>query len=82
MTPSEEVSSAERVGRKWQCETCGTVYAEYINGCPHCWEAGIRSGVREVGAIQGCHVIRDEGSVLRLCGPFRAKLHPEKREKP
>lgn len=29
------------------CETCGTRYAEYINGCPHCWEAGIRSGVAE-----------------------------------
>ena len=22
---------------KWQCETCGAVYAEYVNGCPKCW---------------------------------------------
>jgi hypothetical protein len=31
---------------EWQCETCGTRFPEYVNGCPHCWEAGIRSGVR------------------------------------
>jgi len=36
----------------WQCETCGSVYAEYINGCPHCWEAGIRSSVRKVSEIK------------------------------
>ena len=22
---------------KWQCETCGAVYEEYVNGCPKCW---------------------------------------------
>ena len=32
----------------WQCETCETIYDEYINGCPHCSDEGIRSGVREV----------------------------------
>jgi hypothetical protein len=23
--------------KAWQCETCGAVYAEYVNGCPKCW---------------------------------------------
>lgn len=27
------------------CVTCGSKYAEYVNGCPHCWNAGIRSSV-------------------------------------
>jgi hypothetical protein len=30
---------------EWRCETCGSGYAEYVNGCPHCWEVGIRSKV-------------------------------------
>jgi hypothetical protein len=21
----------------WACEGCGQAYAEYINGCPRCW---------------------------------------------
>jgi predicted ATP-dependent serine protease len=29
----------------WQCENCGTVYAEYVNGCPHCETVGVRSKV-------------------------------------
>lgn len=29
----------------WVCDTCGSGFAEYINGCPHCWDAGIRSSV-------------------------------------
>ena len=29
----------------WQCEACGTVYAEYVNGCPICWDRGLRVGV-------------------------------------
>ena len=32
----------------WQCVTCGSGFAEYINGCPHCWEAGILSSVHHV----------------------------------
>jgi uncharacterized OB-fold protein len=40
----------------WQCEMCGEVYAEYVNGCPKCWhgedeilgEPEVRSGVRAV----------------------------------
>jgi hypothetical protein len=30
---------------KWTCETCGSKYAEYVNGCVHCEAAGIRSKV-------------------------------------
>jgi hypothetical protein len=22
---------------EWVCETCLTVYGEYVNGCPKCW---------------------------------------------
>lgn len=41
----------------WECVACGAGYAEYVNGCPKCWENGIRSkvektnvpGPREVG---------------------------------
>ena len=40
------MSAASKQAERWQCETCGTVYAEYVNGCPRCWDAGIRSGVR------------------------------------
>jgi rubrerythrin len=37
----------------WQCETCGSGFAEYINGCPHCYEAGIMSSVRRVAGERG-----------------------------
>lgn len=37
----------------WQCQTCGTGYAEYTNGCPVCWERGIRSKVERVPEIPG-----------------------------
>lgn len=30
---------------EWQCEVCHSRYDEYVNGCPHCWEAGLRSKV-------------------------------------
>lgn len=30
---------------EWHCVTCDSKFSEYINGCPHCWEAGIRSKV-------------------------------------
>jgi hypothetical protein len=23
---------------RWICEGCGTNYAEYVNGCPRCWD--------------------------------------------
>ncbi len=23
----------------WSCEGCGTIYAEYVNGCPKCWDS-------------------------------------------
>jgi predicted nucleic acid-binding Zn-ribbon protein len=43
----------------WQCERCGAVYAEYVNGCPECWhgngeqpEPEVRSSVRMV-KVQG-----------------------------
>lgn len=32
---------------KWICDICGTEFDEYINGCPHCENAGLRSGVRQ-----------------------------------
>ena len=32
---------------KWICYICGTEFDEYINGCPHCENAGLRSGVRQ-----------------------------------
>lgn len=42
----------------WQCERCGEVYAEYVNGCPKCWhgdgssvEPEVRSKVVSVGII-------------------------------
>jgi uncharacterized OB-fold protein len=45
----------ETILREWQCEKCGTVYAEYVNGCPKCWhgdgslpEPEVRSAVRLV----------------------------------
>ncbi len=40
-------------GQPWECETCGSGYAEYVNGCPHCWEAGIRSKVERVESVPG-----------------------------
>lgn len=24
---------------KWQCEGCKKMFADYINGCPHCWDS-------------------------------------------
>jgi reverse gyrase len=36
----------------WKCATCGSTYAEYVNGCPHCWEAGIRSKVDKVEGVR------------------------------
>lgn len=34
---------------QWQCLVCGALYAEYVNGCPKCWENGEkRSPVRIV----------------------------------
>lgn len=33
---------------EWFCQNCGSSYVEYINGCPHCWSAGIRSGVIKI----------------------------------
>jgi rubrerythrin len=32
----------------WKCDTCGTVYGEYVNGCPHCGTVGIRSRVESI----------------------------------
>jgi len=37
---------------KWTCDTCGTTYAEYVNGCPHCETVGIRSRVESAPAPQ------------------------------
>lgn len=44
----------------WQCEACGSVYPEYVNGCPKCWhgdpptspEPEIRSKVIAVEIIE------------------------------
>ena len=44
----------------WQCETCGAVYPEYVNGCPKCWHGDpmtarqpeIRSAVHAVEVIE------------------------------
>jgi hypothetical protein len=33
---------------RWICDTCKTEYAEYVNGCPHCQTAGIRSRVESL----------------------------------
>jgi hypothetical protein len=24
----------------WTCDSCGALFAEYVNGCPHCWADG------------------------------------------
>ena len=37
---------------KWICDGCKTVYAEYVNGCPKCWEQGLTFSVRAVPAAQ------------------------------
>lgn len=37
----------------YACVTCGSGYAEYINGCPHCWEAGLRSKVVRTEGVDG-----------------------------
>lgn len=32
---------------EWQCQRCNAIYAEYVNGCPKCWNRGeVLSGVR------------------------------------
>lgn len=28
----------------WACEGCQTVYGEYVNGCPKCWDTGLHLG--------------------------------------
>ena len=33
---------------EWICDTCGSKYAEYVNGCPHCETVGIRSRVESL----------------------------------
>ncbi len=38
-----------RVARPYACETCGSRYAEYLNGCSFCWDNQKRSGVRHAG---------------------------------
>ena len=35
---SEESPVSQSVEEKHRCEGCGTVYAEYVNGCPRCWD--------------------------------------------
>lgn len=30
--------------KAWQCETCGEIYAEYVNGCPKCWHGDSSRG--------------------------------------
>ena len=38
----------------WRCFTCGSGYTEYVNGCPHCWNAGeIRSKAERVPDVPG-----------------------------
>ncbi len=44
----EQIEAATKRGLEWICVTCGSPYAEYTNGCPHCWAVGIRSGVRRI----------------------------------
>ena len=29
---------SQSVEERHRCEGCGTVYAEYVNGCPRCWD--------------------------------------------
>ena len=28
---------------KWECEGCKTRFAEYVNGCPRCWDDNLSS---------------------------------------
>jgi hypothetical protein len=44
----------------WKCFTCGSGYAEYVNGCPHCWNAGIRSGVTLAKSEPNVGMVKDE----------------------
>lgn len=51
------MSEPEILFAGWVCANpeCGTVYAEYVNGCPRCWENGEQSfavGMR-VAEIRG-----------------------------
>jgi hypothetical protein len=50
------------VKEEWRCETCNSTYAEYVNGCPHCWEAGIRSKVSQNPAAAEAVCPRCDGS--------------------
>jgi hypothetical protein len=41
---------------RWICDTCGTSYAEYVNGCPRCWDKDILSKVvHERDALPSLH---------------------------
>lgn len=35
---AEEMKAMMQV---WKCDGCGTVYAEYVNGCPRCYSHGL-----------------------------------------
>jgi hypothetical protein len=51
-----EMAKKDREIEQLRSDTCGAVYAEYVNGCPKCWhgdpprfpEPEVRSGVRAV----------------------------------
>lgn len=49
MLPAPGVAELYPAEFDWECETCKRAYAEYVNGCPACWENGeIRSKVVHV----------------------------------
>lgn len=50
---SESNNNMPAIESPWHCVTCGSGYAEYINGCPHCWEAGLRSKVVRTEGVDG-----------------------------
>jgi len=45
----------------WQCEACGTIYAEYVNGCPKCWDKGLRAKVVATNKIATLFAKGDRG---------------------
>ena len=46
----------------WQCEACGAVYPEYVNGCPKCWHGDPMTEVPpEVRSRVSSVEIPDEG---------------------
>ena len=47
--------SSGQHSEQWVCEGCGAVFAEYINGCPHCSEHGLHFSVRQP-ITGGCDV--------------------------